>query len=81
MNRIDKPHSPRCLLPCLFNFQRKPAKGDEGSPGDGEEAERSDDEGDYWSPPTSEVELYSVFQNKKFGMIPSNEVRSVYVSG
>ena len=38
-----------------------------------------DSEDAYWSPPTSEVELYAVFQNKKFKMIQRTEVMYVHV--
>ena len=40
-----------------------------------EDTNVDDDDDPYWSPPNSEVELYAVFQNKKFRMIQRSEVK------
>ena len=61
----------------MFIAQRRSTEEDQEFPGLVEEMGRCDYSDVYWSPPTSEVELYSIFQNKKFGMIPGKEVRSV----
>ena len=64
-------------LPCI-GAQRRRNTGDLELPDVVEETSGSESDV-YWSPPTSEVELYAIFQNKKFRMIPAKDVRSVCV--
>ena len=63
---------------CIF-FQLFKEKVEESSEVVNDDDDDDDSEDPYWSPPTSEVELYAVFQNKKFKMIQRTEVTYVRV--